>query len=178
MRESHNLKTPLEELERRARGYRSEADLERRAQMPTVLVVYFSGTGNTRAMAEAIGEGAKAAGAEAIVKGVEETSVDDLIAADAIAFGSPTYFGYMAGVLKALFDRAWGSRNKMAGKPFAAFTSGGGGQARALQSIEGICDSFRLRKACPSVAVSGMPTESQKQACRGLGAALVRVMER
>jgi len=142
--------------------------------MTKVLVVYFSGTGNTRAMAEAVADGAKEAGAEAMVKSAEEASVDDLVTADAIAFGSPTYFGYMAGVLKALFDKAWPSRSKMAGKPFAVFTSGGGGQARSLQSIEGVCASFRLQEACPGVAVTGRPTESQKGACRNLGAALAK----
>ena len=147
--------------------------------MANVLVVYHSGTGNTRAMAEAVAEGAKeVAGIEVILKKAEETSVNDLVAVDAIAFGSPTYFSYMAGVLKTLFDRAWLSRSEIAGKPFAAFTSGGGGETRSLQSIESICASCRLEKACPGVAVAGMPTESQKGACRNLGAALSRAIKK
>lgn len=82
--------------------------------MAKVLVVYHSGTGNTRTMAEAVAEGAKeVVGVEIILKEAEEASVNDLVAADAIAFGSPTYFSYMAGVLKALFDKAWLARSEI-----------------------------------------------------------------
>jgi len=147
--------------------------------MLKLLVVYFSGTGNTRTMAEAVAVGAKEAGAEVVLKGVQETSVDDLIASDAIAFGSPTYFSYMAGLLKTLFDSAWSSRGRMAGKLFASFASSGlGNETRTVKSIEGICASFKLEKACPSVAVTGMPSESQVAECRSLGAALARAAKR
>jgi NAD(P)H dehydrogenase (quinone) len=80
--------------------------------MANVLVVYHSGTGNTKAMAEAVAVGAKeATGVNVIVKEAEQASVNDLIIADAIAFGSPTYFSYMAGALKAIFDKAYLSRS-------------------------------------------------------------------
>ena len=89
--------------------------------MANILVVYYSGTGNTRAMAEAVVEGAnQVAGIEVILKEAEQTSVNDLVNADALAFGSPTYFSYMAGVLKAIFDKAYLSRSQIRGKPFAA----------------------------------------------------------
>ncbi len=146
--------------------------------MARVLVVYYSATGNTEAMAEAVAEGAKeVTGTEVIMKKAEEALVNDIIAADAIAFGSPTYFSYMAGVLKTLFDRAYLSRSQITGKPFAAFASGGGGQERALESIERIGASCRLQKACPGVAMGGMPTQSQKQACKSLGTALARAIK-
>jgi NAD(P)H dehydrogenase (quinone) len=81
--------------------------------MTRALVVYYSGTGNTRAMAQAVAEGAKTvADVEVILKEAEQASVNDLVDADAIAFGSPTYFSYMAGVLKTLFDKAWLSRSE------------------------------------------------------------------
>jgi flavorubredoxin len=84
----------------------------------------------------------------------------------------------MAGALKTLFDKAWPSRNEIEGKPFAAFTSGAGSQAKSLQSIENIGASCGLQKACPGVAVSGMPTDSQKEACRSLGAALAKAIKK
>lgn len=149
------------------------------SNMAKVLVVYHSGTGNTKAMAEAVAEGAKeVAGVEVILKEAEQASVDDLIDADAIAFGSPTYFSYMAGALKALFDKAYLSRSEIAGKPFAAFTSGGGGEARSLQSIESIGVSCRLQKTCLGIAVARMPTESQKGACRNMGVTLSKAIKK
>ena len=158
------------------------ADLESElgvSDMTKVLVVYHSGTGNTKVMAEAVARGAKeVAGVDVILKEAERASVDDLIDADAIAFGSPTYFSYMAGALKALFDKAYSSRSEIAGKPFAAFTSGGGGEARSLQSIESVGVSCRLQKACLGVAVAGMPTESRKEACRNMGVILSKAIKK
>lgn len=50
-------------------------------------VVYWSGTGNTAAMAEAIGKGIAEAGQEVVVKSVSEISVDEAAAFDKIALG-------------------------------------------------------------------------------------------
>ena len=50
-------------------------------------VVYWSGTGNTEAMAQAVAEGIKAAGQEVEVKSVSEISVDEAAAYDKIALG-------------------------------------------------------------------------------------------
>ena len=68
--------------------------------MAKLLVVYYSRSGNTKAMAELIADGAQSAGAEVSLKTVADTSVDDLLAADAIIMGSPTYYGTMAAELK------------------------------------------------------------------------------
>ncbi|WP_298704014.1 flavodoxin [uncultured Veillonella sp.] len=50
-------------------------------------VIYWSGTGNTAAMAEAIGKGIAEAGQEVVVKSVSEISVDEAAAFDKIALG-------------------------------------------------------------------------------------------
>jgi NAD(P)H dehydrogenase (quinone) len=147
--------------------------------MAKVLVVYYSGTGNTKAMAQAVAEGVKEVpGVEVALKEVDKVSVGDLVNADALAFGSPTYFSYMAGVVKAIFDKAYLSRSQIRGKPFAAFASGGGGEVNSLQSIESIAVSCGLRKVCEGVAVGGMPTESESKDCRKLGATLARASKK
>jgi NAD(P)H dehydrogenase (quinone) len=147
--------------------------------MAKVLVVYHSGTGNTKAMAQAVAEGVKeVAGVEAVLKEADQVSVSDLVNADALAFGSPTYFSYMAGVVKAIFDKAYPSRSQIRGKPFAAFASGGGGEVKSVQSIESVAASCGLRKVCEGVAVGGMPTESESQDCRKLGATLARATKK
>ena len=68
------------------------------------------------------------AGVEVILKEAGQTSVNDLVNADALAVGSPTCFSYMTGVLKAILDKAYLSRSKIRGKQFVAFASGGGGR--------------------------------------------------
>lgn len=147
--------------------------------MAKVLVVYHSGTGNTKAMAQAVAKGVKEiAGVEALLKEADQVVVDELVNADALAFGSPTYFSYMAGVVKAIFDKAYLSRSQLRGKPFAAFASGGGGEVKSVESIESVAASCGLRKACEGIAVGGMPTERESQDCRKLGATLARAAKK
>ena len=57
--------------------------------MDKVIVAYWSQTGNTAAMAEAIGEGITEAGKEAVVTDISSVSMDDLQAASAFALGCP-----------------------------------------------------------------------------------------
>lgn len=57
--------------------------------MSKIAVVYWSGTGNTEAMANAVAEGAKAAGAEAEVLTCAEFDAGRIEEYDAIAFGCP-----------------------------------------------------------------------------------------
>ena len=58
--------------------------------MSKVAVVYWSGTGNTEAMASAVAEGAKGKGAEVSLLTASEFSADQVGSYDAIAFGCPS----------------------------------------------------------------------------------------
>ena len=57
--------------------------------MSKIAVVYWSGTGNTEAMANEVAEGAKAAGAEVDVLTASEFGADKMDVYDAVAFGCP-----------------------------------------------------------------------------------------
>jgi len=140
-----------------------------------VLILYYSRTGRTEALARAVAEGVgRVEGARARLVRVDYATVEDLVSCDAVAFGSPNYFGYMAGLLKHFFDLAWSVRGRVAGKPAAAFTSGGGSSSSALLSIERVMEAFRMVKVCDGVVSSGMPSEGDLEACRRLGEALAR----
>lgn len=105
--------------------------------MRRVAVLYFSATGATAALAEALGAGAGEAGAEVslcriaperIVEGRfrDEAALAAADAADGVAFGSPTYMGGPAAGFKALADATgerWAER-RWAGKVAAGFTTG------------------------------------------------------
>jgi flavodoxin short chain len=58
--------------------------------MSKVLVVYWSGTGNTEKMAELIEKGASSRGAEVARKSVSDAKVAELADYDVVAFGSPS----------------------------------------------------------------------------------------
>ena len=57
--------------------------------MSKIAVVYWSGTGNTEAMANEVAEGAKEKGAEVTTFTASEFSASDLATYDAVAFGCP-----------------------------------------------------------------------------------------
>jgi len=93
-----------------------------------LLITYYSGTGNTKRMAEEIGRGAEQPGVKVEVKRVEECRLNDLVEADGIVIGSPTYFSNVAWQVKklidesiALYNRAYQLRDKVGG----CFTSSG-----------------------------------------------------
>ncbi|WP_125152148.1 flavodoxin [Clostridium rectalis] len=58
--------------------------------MKKLLISYWSGTGNTEIMANCISEGAKNEEVDILLKRVDETSIEDIKEADAIALGCPS----------------------------------------------------------------------------------------
>jgi NAD(P)H dehydrogenase (quinone) len=89
--------------------------------MTNIAIVYFSGTGHTHLMAEAIAVGARQVAdtnvellritGEQIVDGrwKNEGILEKLLVADAIIFGSPTYMGGVAAQLKSFIDNTVGA---------------------------------------------------------------------
>jgi len=107
--------------------------------MKKILISYFSKSGNTEKMANSIQQGVKLVdGIEVIVKKIQDTTIDDLVAADGIIIGSPTYFGAMASQVKDLMDQSVKYFGKFTGKIGGAFTSSGnvaGGNETTILSI-------------------------------------------
>jgi len=148
--------------------------------MVEVLILYYSRTGRTEALANAIAEGVESVKeVSAKVKRVDYATVHDFVNCDAVAFGSPNYFSYMAGLLKDFFDKALTVRERVSGKPSLAFTSGGGSSDSALLSLERMISSFRLEKVADGIASQGEPSEEDLETCKRLGEALAkRALER
>ena len=127
--------------------------------MTKVLVLYYSSYGHIEAMAGAVAEGVREAGAEAVIKRVPElvpeevakashfklnqaapiATVDELPDYDAIIFGVPTRFGNMAAQMKNFLDQTgplW-FQGKLIGKVgsvFASTASQHGGQESTILS--------------------------------------------
>lgn len=138
--------------------------------MKNLLIVYHSQSGNTEAMAKAIAEGARAAGANVTLKKAVDANDADLLGCDAVAIGTPNYFSYMAGMVKDFFDRAWiVVREKLADKPYVAFGSYGGGGTVAIGTVEHICDGLKMKKICEAVSAQREPRAENLEACRELG---------
>ncbi|MFH0762952.1 MAG: NAD(P)H-dependent oxidoreductase [Candidatus Omnitrophota bacterium] len=106
--------------------------------MPKALVIYYSESGNTKKMAEAVVEGIKKEGVEALLKDVKDTDAEELLNFDAIAIGSPTYYGAMSAEIKKLLDESVSFHGKLEGKVGAAFSSSaniGGGNETTILAI-------------------------------------------
>lgn len=133
-----------------------------------ILVVFYSLSGHTAKLAKEIAEGAKEiAGAdveikrvpeflpaelfetklsklkpvkEALEKEFPEATIDDLISADGIAFGTPVHFGSFASQIKQFIDQLSPVfvKGQLVNKPAAVFCSGAiphGGEEAALLSL-------------------------------------------
>jgi multimeric flavodoxin WrbA len=142
--------------------------------MAKLLIVYHTQSGNTQALAKAIEEGAKKAGAEVVCKLAAETDERDFEWADCFAFGSPDYFSYMAGALKDVFDRVfYPVKEKVRGKPYGAFVTHGGGGTPAYESIGKIASSFGLEEKVKPLLILGKPDEEGMEKGREFGKRLV-----
>jgi NAD(P)H dehydrogenase (quinone) len=95
--------------------------------MPTLMVVYYSRSGNTYAMAEAIANAAREVpGVTVDLRPVADTSPDDMLQAAGIILGSPVYYGTMAAEVKRLIDDSVCYHGRMDGKVAGAFATSGG----------------------------------------------------
>jgi NAD(P)H dehydrogenase (quinone) len=147
--------------------------------MAKVLVVYDSKTGNTEKMAFAVAEGARqVGGVEVVVKKVDHTNLEDLVDADGIIMGSPTYFGQMSSKLKMLIDESVKIHEKLEGKVGAAFTSSGGtatGAETTLLSIlqamlvHGMIVQGRADDKHYGAAAVETPNKKELENCKELG---------
>ena len=147
--------------------------------MTKILIVYDSKTGNTEKMASVIAEGAKRIeSTKVVVKKADQTGTKDLVNADAIVMGSPTYYGGMSGKLKSLIDESVRVHGKLDGKVGAAFTSSGGtatGAETTLLSIlqamlvHGMIVQGRSDDKHYGAAAVGQSKDKDIESCRDLG---------
>ena len=94
---------------------------------PSLLIAYYSPSGNTKALAESIAEGAKTvAGVQVRLMPIDQVSPVDLLEAGAIVVGSPVYNGNVAPAVQE-FINSWPFEGRpMKDKLGAAFATGGG----------------------------------------------------
>lgn len=96
-------------------------------ESPQILIAYYSQSGNTKAMAEAIAEGARSVnGVKVILLPIDQVSPQDLIQAKAIIVGSPVYNANIAPPVQE-FINSWPFQDRpLEDKIGAAFSTGGG----------------------------------------------------
>ena len=137
--------------------------------MSKVAVIYWSGTGNTEAMANAVAEGAKAAGAEVdLLTCADVTGVDSY---DAVALGCPA-MGAEELEDGEFLPMLEGIEPNLLGKKVALFGSYDWGSGDWLLNWEARCAEKGIALAAESVKCNNTPDDDGLAACRALGAAI------
>jgi multimeric flavodoxin WrbA len=151
--------------------------------MSSLLVLYHSQEyGNTAAMAEAIGEGARIAGADVTLVNTNEKRMDpeQYRNFDAVAFGSPDYYSYIAGGMKTFLDDWYIAKKSnsqgLTGKPYGLFISHGGG-GRARGPLEELFSRMGTQVG-KTITSPGRPSDGVLSACQDLGRQLAEAAER
>ena len=139
--------------------------------MRKIAVVYWSSTGNTEAMANAVAEGAKAAGAEVSVFEAAEFSAEKTEEFEAIAFGCPAMGDEVLEEteFEPMFEAC---EAKLAGKRIVLFGSYGWGDGQWMQDWEERCRNHKAELVADSVICEEMPDDEELEKCRALGKAL------
>lgn len=141
--------------------------------MKKTAVIYWSGTGNTESMAEAVAEGLRAAGAETELLTPEQVHTDGLAALDAVALGCPAMGSEVLeeSEFQPMFDSC---KALLAGKPTALFGSYGWGDGEWMRTWEEDCKNSGLNLVCQSVTCCEAPDDDALEACRKLGGELAK----
>jgi flavorubredoxin len=141
---------------------------EKLKKMVKLLVLYDSHTGNTGKMAEAVVEGARS------VSGVEVelkyyARPEELAEADAVIFGSPTYYHEITLPIKQMLEEAARAKVKLQGKIGAAFGSYGWSGEAPEQILEILKNRFGMKTIEPAISILYEPKQVQLEECRKLG---------
>ena len=139
--------------------------------MSKIAVVYWSGTGNTEAMAGAVAEGITGAGGEAALLTAAEFDPSLVDSFDAIAFGCPSMGSeeLEESEFAPMFE---GCEPKLKGKKIALFGSYGWGDGEWMRSWEATAKGCGAALACESVICADAPDAAARAACEALGKAL------
>lgn len=142
--------------------------------MSKIAVIYWSGTGNTQAMAEAVAEGAKNAGAQADLFSVSDTSADAAAAYDKLALGCPAMGAEVLeeSEFEPFFTELEG---RLSGKKVALFGSYGWGDGQWMRDWADRLAASGAAASGEPLIVNEAPDDDGLAQCRALGAALAGV---
>ena len=139
--------------------------------MSKVAIVYWSGTGNTEAMANFVAEGAKEAGAEVTFFTALEFDGGLMDNFDAVAFGCPSMGAEQ--LEEDEFEPMFiGCESKLSGKKIGLFGSYGWGDGEWMRNWEETCRRDGAQLVMDGVICNEAPDRDAENDCKNLGKAL------
>lgn len=139
--------------------------------MKEIMIAYWSGTGNTAAMAAILGKGIQDGGATAKVVSVEDIKADDLKDYPVFALGCPS-MGNETLEETYMEDFVTEVESFASGKKIGLFGSYGWGDGEWMRNWEDVCRRDGALLACDSVICNETPDTEAEAACTALGQAL------
>ena len=139
--------------------------------MEKIYVIYWSMSGNTQAMAEAIAKGINDSGKEAVVQYVSEASVSELQDAKVFALGCPAMGAEVLeeGEMEPFVSEVEGIA---AGKKIALFGSYGWGDGQWMRDWQDRCAAAGAVLCGEGLTVNEAPDDIALAECTALGKAL------
>ena len=140
--------------------------------MSKIAVVYWSGTGNTEAMANAVLKGAEEKGAGGELFTAADFNADMVESFDSIAFGCPSMGTEELedSEFAPMFDSL---KEKLKGKKIVLFGSFGWGDGEWMRNWDKEVKALGADVAADFVIANEAPDDDALAACEKLGAALV-----
>ena len=137
--------------------------------MDTIIIAYWTQTGNTKAMAEAVGEGVETAGKKADVRHISEVSMDRLREAQAFALGCPAMGAEVLeeGEMEPFVMEVEGFAQ---GKRIGLFGSYGWGDGQWMRDWCARCEGANANLFSEEGLIANeAPDDAAQEACRELG---------
>jgi NAD(P)H-dependent FMN reductase len=142
--------------------------------MPRLLVVHHTPSPTLQAMFEAAVSGSRTdevEGVEVVIRPALTAAPVDVLEADGYLLGTPANIGYMSGALKHFFDGIYyPCLEATRRRPYGLYVHGGLDTTGAVRAVESITTGLAWRAVRPPVAVTGIPTKQDLDACWELGA--------
>lgn len=149
--------------------------------MKQLLLVAHAPSPNTQHMVDAVLRGARHPDIDGIaVRYLKplDTQPDDLIAADAIIIGTTENLGYMAGLVKDVFDRCYyPCLEKTQAKPFTFYIRAGHDGTGTRRALESITTGLRWRCVQEPLLCRGEWRDSFLDDCKQLGMTMAASLE-
>lgn len=141
--------------------------------MSSIAVVYWSGTGNTQAMAQLVAEGAKDAGAQVDILNTDEFNADKVAKYSGIALGCPSMGTEQ--LEESAFEPMYEEiKPALGSKAVALFGSYGWGDGEWMRNWAEDCEATGANMIGEPVICCGAPEGEAEDACKALGAALAK----
>ncbi len=139
--------------------------------MSKVAIVFWSGTGNTAQMAQAISDGASVAGAETVLINASDFRPEDMDEYDAIALGCPAMGAEVLEEteFQPMFDSI---ESSLSGRKIALFGSYGWGDGEWMRQWEAQVRSAGALLVADPVTSHEAPDDNVLYECRALGRSL------